>query len=137
MNFNKTTEYALRILSYMSLHEADLHSAEALFAELHIPKKYLQRILTDLGRGGFIQSIRGRNGGFAFSRDINTIFLSEIINFSEGVDWSPKCIFGFNECALDNPCAIHNLWTDSQVAQAKMLSSTSLADLKKQAGKQE
>jgi Rrf2 family protein len=132
MNFSKTTEYALRILSYMSLGEADLYSADHLFTKLQIPKKYLQRMLTDLVRGGFIISVRGRNGGFTFARNINTIFLADIINFTEGVDWAPKCIFGFKECALENPCAIHNLWTDNHIAQANMLKTTSLGNLKEQ-----
>jgi Rrf2 family transcriptional regulator, iron-sulfur cluster assembly transcription factor len=132
MNFSKTTEYALRILSYMSLNEVKLYSAELLYDQLHIPKKYLQRMLTDLVRGGFIRSIRGRNGGFTFARDVYSIFLAEIINFTEGVDWAPKCIFGFKECVLENPCAIHNLWTENHIAQTNMLLTTSLGNLKQQ-----
>lgn len=116
----------------MALHDDVICSAELLYAELKIPKKYLQRMLTDLSKGGFISSSRGRNGGFSFVRDIKSIFLADIINFSEGVDWAPKCIFGFKECALDSPCAIHNLWTENYIAQVKMLTTTSLADLKRQ-----
>jgi Rrf2 family protein len=130
MSFSKTTEYALRILSYMSSHDAGLYSAELLFSELHIPKKYLQRLLTDLSKSGFIKSIRGRNGGFTFARDIHSIFLAEIINATEGINWAPKCFFGFNECALENPCVIHTLWTENYNAQAIMLATTSLGDLK-------
>lgn len=132
MNFNRTTEYALRILSYMALQDKELYSAELLYEELNIPKKYLQRLLTDLTRVGFIASNRGRNGGFSFAKDTQSIFLADIINFTEGIDWAPKCIFGFKECALDSPCAMHNLWTDNHNAQVAMLRTTSLADLKKQ-----
>ncbi len=130
MNFNKSTEYALRILSYMSLNECDIHTADVLHNNLQIPKKYLQRILTDLVRGNFIISIRGRNGGFTFARNINTITLSEIINFSEGFDWEQKCFFGFKECALDQPCIMHGLWAEKHDAQVRMLNSTTLGDLK-------
>ena len=79
MNFTKTTEYALRILGYMSLQEAELHTADQLNEHLHIPKKYLQRILTDLTKSGFLKSMKGRNGGFIFERSPDQIFLSEII----------------------------------------------------------
>ena len=130
MNFNKSTEYALRILSYMSLNESDLYTADVLHENLQIPKKYLQRILTDLVRGNFIISIRGRNGGFSFARDINTIHLAEIINFSEGIAWEQKCFFGFKDCALDQPCIMHNLWAEKHDAQVRMLNSTTLGDLK-------
>lgn len=131
MNFSKTTEYALRVLSYMSLNENDLYSAEQLFATLKIPKKYLQRLLTDLARSGFIKSSRGRNGGFGFTRSTDQIFLSEIVASTEGIGWEPKCIFGFGECAFDNSCAMHDIWCDTHSSLASMLKSTSLSDLKK------
>ena len=130
MNFTKTTEYALRILSYMSLHEDELLSAELLFTKLKIPKKYLQRILTDLSKAGFLKSTKGRNGGFSFDRSPDQIFLSEILASTEGFDWAPKCIFGFGECAFDNPCAMHNIWHDTHDSLVKMLKTTRLTDLK-------
>jgi Rrf2 family transcriptional regulator, iron-sulfur cluster assembly transcription factor len=130
MKFNKTTEYALRILSFMALHSDELCSADLLNEKLQIPKKYLQRLLTDLSKAGFISSIRGRKGGFTFARELGSIYLSEIIDFTEGANWTPKCLFGFSECVLENPCAMHNLWAGHFIEQVKMLHSTSLADMK-------
>lgn len=131
MNFTKTTEYALRILGYMSLHEDILHTAEQLSEKLQIPKKYLQRLLTDLAKNGFLKSVQGRNGGFCFERSPGQIFLSEIIASTEGINWEPKCIFGFGECAFDNACAMHDIWCDTHQSLAAMLKSTRLSDLKK------
>lgn len=131
MNFTKTTEYALRTLGYMSLHTDELHSADVLSEKLSVPKKYLQRLLTDLSKAGFLKSARGRNGGFSFDRNPDQIFLSEIISSTEGVDWAPKCIFGFGECAFDNACAMHDIWCDAHNTLVKMLSNTRLTDLKK------
>ncbi len=131
MNFTKTTEYALRILSYMSLHEDELHTSEQLSEKLLIPKKYLQRLLTDLSKSGFLKSMQGRNGGFKFERSPGQIFLSEIIASTEGIAWEPKCIFGFGECAFDNACAMHDLWCDTHNSLAEMLKRTRLSDLKK------
>ena len=131
MNFNKTTEYSLRILSYMALNENELHSAEHLFEKLSIPKKYLQRLLTDLCRSGFIKSTRGRNGGFSFARPINQIYLSEIISSTELLEKDPKCLFGFGVCVLDKTCALHDIWAESHNNMIKVLASTRLSDLKK------
>ncbi len=115
----------------MSLHETEMQSAEQLFEKLKIPKKYLQRILTDLTRSGFIKSTRGRNGGFSFAKNTDQIFLSEIIASTEGIDWTPKCIFGFGECAFDNACAMHDIWCNTHNSLIKKLSETRLSDLKK------
>lgn len=131
MNFNKTTEYALRILGYMSLHEDKMHTAEQLSERLHIPKKYLQRILTDLTKSDFLKSIKGRNGGFIFAKSPKQIFLSEIIAITEGVNWEPKCLFGFGKCAFDNACAMHKIWCDTHNSLVAMLKNTRLSDLKR------
>ncbi len=131
MNFTKTTEYALRILGYMSLHEDEMHTAEQLSEILKIPKKYLQRLLTDLSKNGFLKSVQGRNGGFCFERSPKQILLSEIIASTEGINWEPKCIFGFAECAFDNDCAMHDIWCETNHTLAAVLKSTHLSDLKK------
>lgn len=129
MTFTKTTEYALKTLSFMATDEKKMFSSEELHQKLKVPKKYLQRLLTDLSKSGLIKSIRGRNGGYIFARSIKKIFLSEIIDSVEGFKHTPSCLFGLNECALDNPCAIHDLWSTSQMGLIKALSSTRLADL--------
>jgi len=132
MNFTRTTEYALRILTYMVQKKDQLHSGEEIYNALQIPKKYQQRILTDLVKGGFIKSIRGRNGGFTFSREPETILLSEIITFTEGVEWAPRCIYGYEDCGLDTPCAMHNRWVAMQDSQIQLLSSLKLSELAEQ-----
>jgi Rrf2 family protein len=114
----------------MSLNDSEIFSAELLYEKLNIPKKYLQRLLTDLAREGFIKSSRGRKGGFTFAKPTDQIFLSEIIELTEGFSQSPNCIFGFGECAFNNSCALHDKWESAHSNIVKMLASTSLSDLK-------
>ncbi len=129
MTLTKTTEYALKTLSFMALDEKKMFSSEELHENLKIPKKYLQRLLTDLSKNGLIKSIRGRNGGYIFARSIKKIYISDIIDAVEGFNHTPSCLFGLKECALDNPCAMHDVWSDSQKSIIKTLSSTRLGDL--------
>lgn len=63
MTFSKTTEYALRVLALMAGDDKKLYSSLELHKKLKIPKKYLQRLLTDLSKSGLIKSIQGRSGG--------------------------------------------------------------------------
>lgn len=130
MTLSKTTEYALRVLTSMSVDTDKMYSSAFLHSKLKIPKKYLQRLLTDLSKNGLITSIQGRNGGFVFAKKIEKIFISDIIDAVEGFKKEPSCFFGFEKCALDNPCAMHDVWVTSQQELIKVLSTTSLADLK-------
>ncbi|MBK7027776.1 MAG: Rrf2 family transcriptional regulator [Bacteroidales bacterium] len=85
MFISKTSEHALRILTYMALNSETKFSAKNLFEELHIPKRYLMRLLTDLSKNGFIKATRGRSGGYVFARSLDTIYFSEIIDSVEGL----------------------------------------------------
>ena len=129
MNFNKTTAYALNILSYMANNSEKSLSADFLHSKLGIPYQYLRQILTKLSKTGFIRSSRGRRGGFELNMDIETIYIADIIEAMEGLEGFYKCILGFQECPFDNKCAIHDLWEESRNNILKILKETSLADL--------
>lgn len=129
MTLSKTTEYALRVLTLMASDKEKMYTSAYLHTKLKIPKKYLQRLLTDLSKNGLISSIQGRSGGFIFAKKIEKIFISDIIEAVEGFKNEPSCFFGFEKCALENPCAMHDVWSESQKNLIKTLSTTRLVDL--------
>lgn len=129
MTLSKTTEYALRILTFMAANTEDKYSSVYLHSKLKIPKKYLQRLLTDLSKNGLIKSIQGRKGGFVFAKPIDKIYISDIIDAVEGFSNKPSCFFGFKKCLMDNPCIMHDVWTESQEKLIKVFNSTSLKNM--------
>lgn len=129
MILSQTSEYALRALALMSQDQRATHSSTSLHQRLRIPRKYLQRILTGLTKSGLIMSVRGRNGGYVFARSIKRIYLSQIIDAVERFEYSPSCLFGFKACPVDSRCAMHDVWSGSQMALIKMLTRTRLSDL--------
>jgi Rrf2 family protein len=131
MTFSKTTEYALRILVYMASEKDKLLSSNTLHNHLKIPKKYLQRLMTDLSKNGLIISVKGKYGGYRLAKSTKKIYLSDIIEAVEGFKNTPSCFFGFSECALEEPCAMHEVWSKSQEKLIKTISITKLEDLVK------
>ena len=130
MFISKTSEYALRILTYMALNCETQLSAQTLYDELQIPKRYLMRLLTDLSKSGFITSTRGRSGGYVFARPLDTIYFSEIIDSVEGLLSFEACVLGNTYCPVDKPCVMHQLWDKPKKAFLDTIKSTTLADLK-------
>ena len=129
MTLSKTTEYALRILTLMAAENEKKFSSLYIHNELKIPKKYLQRLLTDLSKYGLIKSLQGRNGGFILAKKAKKIKIAEIIDAVEGFKKEPSCFFGFEKCARNKPCAMHDVWAKSQEDLIKILKSTSLDDI--------
>jgi Rrf2 family protein len=130
MNFSKTASYSLNILSFMATHEDAMMSAALLYEKLHIPYPYLRQILLNLSKRGFIHSVRGRNGGYVFSRLKEEISLADIIDATDGMESLNKCILGFSECPFKNDgCSMHGIWEDTRNQIIKVLKETSLADI--------
>lgn len=128
MNFSKTASYSLNILSYMATHDEVNMSAAFLHEKLAIPYPYLRQILANLSRSGFVHSIRGRNGGFVFSKAKEDISLADIIEATDGLDSLNQCILGFLACPFNNQCSMHQLWESTRAGILKVLKETSLAD---------
>jgi Rrf2 family protein len=130
MYFTKTTEYSLRIFSYMINSDLQVFTAKHLVEKLQIPDKYLRGLLTKLTKAGFIKSIQGREGGYVFAKNANKIFLSDIINAVEGMDKYEGCILGFEHCGKKHVCALHYKWVPIREKILDFLKTTTVADLK-------
>ncbi|MEA1897188.1 MAG: Rrf2 family transcriptional regulator [Bacteroidota bacterium] len=129
MILNKTSEYALKILSFMATENFPQYTAHLLYDKLSIPKRYGSRLMTQLTKSGFIKSNRGRNGGYVFAKKLEDIYLSDIIDSIEGFENFDKCLIGLYQCDLDNPCPMHDIWAETKQKVIDTLKNTSLADL--------
>lgn len=129
MFISKTSEYALRILTYMALNNKTQFSAKNLYEKLQIPKRYLMRLLTDLSKSGFIKATRGRSGGYVFARPLDTIYFSEVIDSVEGLLSFEGCVLGNPICPVDKPCAMHAIWEKPRQVFLETIKKTTFADL--------
>lgn len=131
MNFSKTTSYALSVLSFMAENEDMKYSAKDLNEALDIPWPYLRQLLTRLSKSGFIGSTRGRAGGFQLQKSSDLIMLADIVDAVEGLNKGGTCIMGFENCAFDHSCAMHEVWEETRENIYNVLKNTSLSQIKK------
>jgi len=130
MIFSKTTEYAIRIMSYMAMDEKRLYSANNIYENLRIPFRYLRKQLTILSKSGLIYSVQGKNGGYRISKKLNEISLLDIIHPTWDNQNINECFFGFKNCAFEKKCAMHYKWVDVLETINNVLISTTLEELK-------
>ncbi|NDP20877.1 MAG: Rrf2 family transcriptional regulator [Paludibacter sp.] len=129
MILTNTTEYALRILSFMVKDPTRQYSAKFLIEELKISDKYLRRIMTDLSKAGFIRSIQGRDGGYVFNKNLDEIYLKDIINVTEGLNKHFACVLGFEQCSDKNPCALHETFKHLKNEYLKIFANKNLSNI--------
>lgn len=86
-----------------------------------IPTKYLDQILGQLRRGGLIDSVRGRDGGYTLATDPCHISVWQIFHTVEGNGIFPvACVSDHHGCGFEDGCVTADPWKmifDSMKAQ--------------------
>lgn len=99
MKLSNTSQYAIRILSYMAKQKGvQPINATVLSESLSIPYKFLTKIMTELVDAGFILSIRGREGGYKFLKDASEIKINHILELFNDCIKDEECVLGIGFC---------------------------------------
>lgn len=86
MRLSKKSEYACLALLFLSREHvtgAPVRIAQICRAQ-GIPQKYLEQILLLLKNAGYVQSLRGVNGGYRLSKAPEQITMAEIVRLIDG-----------------------------------------------------
>ena len=76
--------YGLRAMCTLATSEQEWLQASAIAARANIPHKFLEAILVDLRRAGFVRSLRGQAGGHALARPAADIVVGDVIRAIDG-----------------------------------------------------
>jgi Rrf2 family protein len=78
----------------------------------HIPEKYLDQIISKLRSGGFVQSVRGRSGGYLLVHKPDTIRVWDIFKAVEDHFYPVRCVDGHEvqQCELFDVCETRESW---------------------------
>ena len=122
--------YGVRALIELAHHfgQGPLQSAE-IAARQGIPEPYLDQLLTNLRRAGFIRSVRGPQGGHALIREPDHLKLSEVIGVLEGSLSPIACLDEPDGCGKPGFCPQRQVWEAVRDATRKVLDDVSIADL--------
>lgn len=83
MRLSKTTDYAIRILIDCATSGGALVKVADISARREITLQNTFKIVHLLSRGGFIQAMRGRNGGVRLSRPAAEIRIGDVVRSIE------------------------------------------------------
>lgn len=130
MKLNTTSQYAIRVLSYMAKdNEVNFYQAKDISDTLDIPYKYLTRIMSQLVSADLIVSTRGRVGGYSLAKEPEDIKIVEILNAVKECINDENCILGIGACREDKKCALHDIWKAPKKSMVKMFTNTTLKDI--------
>ena len=113
--------------------------AHVLAEHANIPAKFLEAILLDLRRAGFVASRRGAQGGHALAKPAQDIMVGDLIRAIDGPLAPVRCASmtayaPCTDCADPETCAIRALMWETRQALCSVLDRRSLAVLSRRAG---
>jgi Rrf2 family protein len=127
---SQTVKYALRILGYLADHPGEWIQGDQIARATSIPSNYLSKILSQLRKRGLVQSQKGWGGGFVLDARALRVPIAEVVELFDGKRVERSCLFGLGSCDPDHPCPLHTYWERISKSYDKMLSVTTIADLK-------
>jgi Rrf2 family protein len=122
MNVSVKCEYALRAVLDLSLAPpAQPIRIADIAARQRVPQKFLETILAELKRHGFLESRRGAEGGYMLARHAETITVGQVLRAVEGGRTG--------RAALDEPGPLAAFWDRVDASVSSVIDKTTFAEL--------
>lgn len=133
MSVSQKCQYGLRAIFELAKHQNGSPTSVSQIAEIQaIPPRFLELILGELRRGGFVESRRGVHGGYLLVMDPAGLYIGQIIRFIDGPVAPVRCVAGDdkdNDCPLYGGCAFVSMWGRARDAVAEVYDQTSFQNL--------
>ena len=137
-------KYALKALAYLgTARNRDVRDGREgprpvlgadVAREQGIPRKFLESILADLRRHGYLQARKGRGGGYWLVRPTDRVMLGAVLRIFEGPLAPIPCVSKryyapCDDCANEADCEVRRTMLDVKKAILAVLDRTSLQDM--------
>lgn len=125
MRFTRYTDYAVRVLIYLASRPDALCSIPEIAKAYGISQNHLMKVVHDLGRAGYITSVRGRFGGIRLARAPEQINVGAVVRQTEEGFELVDC----GSCIIAPACGFTGVLNEALRAFMAVLDRYTLADL--------
>lgn len=128
MQLTQYTDYSIRTLLYAAAYSERLVNISEIADYYSISRTHLAKVVAGLTQAGYLQGIRGKNGGLRLSKAPQCINLGELIETVEPLELV-ECFSPKNACAITVSCQLKHVLHEAKGAFITTLKGYSLADI--------
>lgn len=128
MKLTRYTDFALRVLMHLAAKPDRLLSIAEVATAYGISENHLMKVVQDLGRRGFLTTVRGRGGGIRLARPAEAITVGEVVRATEDDCPMVDCA----SCILAGSCRLTGALAEARAAFFAVLDRYSIADVARQ-----
>ena len=132
---SKKTKYGIKALAFIAkkTDKKPVQTSEISKSE-NISQKFLESILLELRKSGFLGSKKGKGGGYYLIKEPKDIQMTAVIRVLEGpiamvpcvsLNYYEKC----DDCPSEETCSVHSLMIQVRDSTLKVLGDNTLADI--------
>ena len=127
-------DYALKAILDLALQYGNGPvQIQAIAISTDAPVKFLEQVLLDLKRGGFVNSRRGKEGGYLLAKSPSEIRVGDVIRFIDGNSEPIACVAeDYQNCHHIRNCVFRKIWQDVAKATSNIIDNITFDDLAKQ-----
>ncbi|MBL9157037.1 MAG: Rrf2 family transcriptional regulator [Verrucomicrobiales bacterium] len=129
MELSRFTDYSLRTLLYAGLHPDRILTVPEVAVAYGISENHLVKITHKLGKLGYLETRRGRAGGFRLSREPSSINLGEVVRATESLALVECLGSDGGRCPIVRACALKRVIAEARDAFLETFDRYTLQDM--------
>lgn len=129
MHLTLHTDFALRVLIHVGINDGHLSTIKDIADGFGISKNHLMKVVNDLGRRGYLKTVRGRNGGIRLMRQPRDINIGKVVRETDDELDVLGCFSGSGYRRIERVCVLRCAVRDAVEAFLAVLDRYTLADL--------
>jgi Rrf2 family nitric oxide-sensitive transcriptional repressor len=130
MRLTSYSDYALRLLMFAAVKPGGLVTVQAAADAYSISRNHLMKVAYDLGRHGYLETVRGRGGGLRLARAPEKINLGALLRLTEDGFKIVECFDpAASTCAIARCCRLKGVLGEATAAFLAVMDKYTLADL--------
>lgn len=130
MQLNMFTDYSLRVLVYAAARPDRQCETMAVAEAFGMSRHHIVKVVHTLQQLGYLDTVRGRNGGFRLALAPDQITIGEVIRRTEGTLALVECLDRevASTCPLTPACGLKRALRDASDAFFAVLDRRTIAD---------
>ncbi len=130
MQLTRYTDLSLRVLIFLALRPGELATIDGIAEAYGVSKAHLMKVVQELGRAGFVETLRGRGGGLRLARAPEDLTVGEVVRYCESPMNLVECFDPTtSECRIDPVCGLRGALEEALEAFLCVLDDRTLASL--------
>ncbi|WP_111641316.1 RrF2 family transcriptional regulator [Marinimicrobium alkaliphilum] len=129
MHITRYTDYSLRVLMYLALKDDELSTIREIADSYGISKNHLMKVVQELNNKGYLQAIRGKNGGLRLAGAAEAINIGALVRDTEQDFALVECFGEGDGCVITSACQLKRVLGEALESFFAVLDQYTLADI--------